>query len=150
MDIPLMISFFLARLNQENQKAVAIRARDQSRLQELHWPGNVRELENLVHSAFLMEQGNCLNFGENLLDAGVATPRIERTLPSSLYEEPAERVISSHTLEEEEIAAIKQALRETGGIQVKAARMLGVSIRQLRYRIKKYRIAVRKLPVLSR
>ncbi len=146
MDIPLMVSYFVANLNQENQKSVTIRSQDMARLQELRWSGNVRELENLVHSAFLMEQDNYLDFGDAIQDAAKTLPR-EPFLYNRISEKPINRSTSSRSLEEEEVAAIEQALQDASGIQVKAARMLGISIRQLRYRIKKYRIAVRKLPV---
>ena len=48
----------------------------------------------------------------------------------------------------QEVEAIEEALTQSKGIQIKAAKMLGISLRQLRYRIKKYNITVRKINVL--
>ena len=160
VDIPLMVNCFLAKLNQEHQSTVAIRPRDLARLQELRWPGNVRELENLIHSAFLMERNNHLFFDDAIRDAETATRdsgtgigsafvHTERFYAGAPSEPTALSPVGTGSLAEEETAAIEQALRNAGGIQVKAAQSLGISIRQLRYRIKKYRIAVRKLPVIS-
>ncbi len=150
MDIPLMVSYFLENLNREARKSVSILSRDMDRLQELRWTGNVRELENVIHSAFLMEQDNHLYFGEVLqgsLNVPLHLERLHQDVqPVELIGRPAD----GSSLEEEEIAAIQQALNECGGIQVKAARILGISIRQLRYRIKKYQIAVRKLSIMLR
>ncbi|MCG8337540.1 MAG: helix-turn-helix domain-containing protein [Proteobacteria bacterium] len=48
-------------------------------------------------------------------------------------------------IEFEEVEAIENALKRTRGVQIKAAEMLGISLRQLRYRIRKYNIIVRKI-----
>jgi len=152
-DIPLLVNCFLGRLNQQAGKSVAIRLKDLQRLQELPWPGNVRELQNLVHSAFLMEDDNYLSFGAALQQAGGSLTRpvaVAPPLPGRFSRGPAVALSSRKTVAEEETVAIQQALREAGGIQVKAARMLGITIRQLRYRVRKYGIAVRKIPVTGR
>ncbi|MBU2649149.1 sigma 54-interacting transcriptional regulator [bacterium] len=149
-DIPLLVNYFLEKLNQQDQKTVAIRPADMTLLQGLNWPGNVRELENAVHSAFLMEQDNFLNFRGLSGDSA----RMRARISASPGTPPAERrpvgSFSQSSLEEEEMLAIDEALAAAGGVQVKAAENLGISVRQLRYRIKKYNIAVRKLPLFSR
>ncbi len=144
-DIPLLISYFLDQLNQQANKHVNIRPRDVERLMNLNWPGNVRELENMVHSAFLMEQNNYLSFSDKLksINRIKTKPVINRTkvVPSIPR--------AKNNLEAEEIEAIEKALQEARGIQIKAAEILGISLRQLRYRIKKYRITVRKITLFS-
>ena len=52
---------------------------------------------------------------------------------------------AKNQVEQEEMEAIENALKRTRGIQIKAAEMLGISLRQLRYRIRKFHITVRKI-----
>jgi len=146
-DITPLVSFFLERLNQQDKKTVSIRPEDLEFLRGLHWPGNIRELENAVYSAFLMEKDNYLNFREMFKKPINVSPRKRFRTFDSLPYQTSQEPFTQAGLEEEERLAIEQALRITGGIQVKTAATLGISVRQLRYRIKKYRIAVRKLPV---
>jgi transcriptional regulator with GAF, ATPase, and Fis domain len=145
-DISFLVSYFLEKLNQQDQKSVAIRPEDLDYLRGLLWPGNIRELENAVHSAFLMEQDNYLNFKETFKTSITVSPRKNRPTFEP-FPEHAHETFTKHSLEEEEQVAIEQALSKSGGIQVKTAELLGISVRQLRYRIKKYRIAVRKISV---
>lgn len=142
-DIPDLVAYFLEKLNLQSDKAVRIRPRDLEMLTEEEWPGNVRELENTIHSAFLMEQNNYLRFNRK-------APSIKSLRNENLKSEPAvvqPSASAKNHIELEELEAIEDALRRTRGIQVKAAEMLGISLRQLRYRIKKYNIAVRKINV---
>ncbi len=140
-DISLLIRYFLENLNQQANKNVRIRPRDMERLTELDWPGNVRELENMVQSAFLMEQNNYLKFSAKLMEAKAG--RRVNPLPAS--PEHQNMPIAKDRVELEEVEAIESALKNARGIQKKAAEMLGITLRQLRYRIKKYNITVRKI-----
>ncbi|MBT7155029.1 MAG: sigma 54-interacting transcriptional regulator [Deltaproteobacteria bacterium] len=149
-DILFLVAYFLEKLNQQDQKSVSIRPADLDYLCGLRWSGNVRELENAVHSAFLMEQDNYLNFKETFKSPIPVSPRKNRSTFELFPEKPAQSPFTKSSLEEEEQVAIEQALSNTGGIQVKTAELLGISVRQLRYRIKKYRIAVRKISIHNR
>jgi Nif-specific regulatory protein len=140
-DIPLLIEYFLDRLNCQEQKNITVSSEDLELLKQFPWYGNIRELENMIHSAFLMEQGGQLSFGEQL-----KTVEVKKTLP--LRQSASWEYIQDtepEPLAKEEIIAIENALREVKGVQVKAAELLGISLRQLRYRIKKYQIVVRKI-----
>ena len=140
-DIPLLINHFLDSLNQQSHKNVRIRPRDLEMLSEQDWPGNVRELENTVHSAFLMEQNNYLKFSQKsrlLMPLRAESPTMQSITESEQFEVKSQ-------IEFEEVEAIENALKRTRGVQIKAAEMLGISLRQLRYRIRKYNIIVRKI-----
>jgi Nif-specific regulatory protein len=140
-DIPLLVGFFLNHLNQQSNSEVCIRPEDMERLANQDWPGNIRELENAIHSAFLMQKDNHLVFQERKPIKALKPPP-----PTNSQEATAVRTSGTcHPLEREEIEMIEQALARCGGIQVKAAAQLGISLRQLRYRIRKYRIVVRKM-----
>jgi len=139
-DIPLLVDFFLEQFNQQDQKNIGISKSDRTLLMEHSWPGNVRELENTIHSAFLMEQNGLLYFGDHFKGMTIPRPIPSRDL-TSLYS-PA---MQHNSLESEEVTAIENALYDSKGVQIKAAQLLGISLRQLRYRIKKYNIMVRKI-----
>ncbi len=141
-DISLLIDYFIEKFNEQSQKTVRIRPKDREFLtDELDWPGNVRELENTIHSAYLMEQNNYLNFSgkfKELVRKPIATKKTARS-------EPAPVTGVKDQVQLEELDAIESALKIAKGVQIKAAEMLGISLRQLRYRIKKYNITVRKI-----
>ncbi len=141
IDIPLLVEHFLEQLNQQEGKNIVISGDDMARLKNFFWPGNIRELENTIHSAFLMEQNGQLVFGNQLksFESGTYT----QAKPQSSYKHPISTQRGS--LEIEEISAIEIALNDSKGVQIKAAELLGISLRQLRYRIKKYNILVRKI-----
>ncbi|MGK7346836.1 MAG: sigma-54 interaction domain-containing protein [Candidatus Nitrospinota bacterium M3_3B_026] len=140
-DIPLLVKYFLQKLNIEYGKSVKISRGDVEFLMGLRWPGNVRELENFLSRAYVMERNGMINV-EAALDMGDwaaeppdPAPSVEEHAPI-----PVERDVMV-----EEILAIESALKASRGVQTRAAEILGITLRQLRYRIKKYGIKVRKI-----
>ncbi|TVP88511.1 MAG: sigma-54-dependent Fis family transcriptional regulator [Thioalkalivibrio sp.] len=100
------------------------------RLTGYHFPGNVRELENILERAAVMVDGpvidaEALEFPER----GAAQRNAALTVNDS--------VGLDDQLAEQERAALEAALAKTGGNRTAAARLLGLSFRQLRYRLKK-------------
>lgn len=99
------------------------------------WPGNVRELKNVIERAVVVCRGKEIGSGELPIEIRqgsiqqIPTGRIDFTKPLSL------------AVEEYEMGIIKEALRRTGGIQAKAARLLGVSPTNLQYKLNKYNLA---------
>ena len=141
-DVPILIQYFLNKLNQQANTHIQISDADLIRLQNLKWYGNIRELENVVHSAFLMQQNNTLSFQDLPKSAPLRQKQpVKMEIAPPAPQSPLEKT----DLEMEETTMIGQALASNGGVQIKAAAMLGISLRQLRYRIKKYGIVVRKI-----
>ncbi len=91
-----------------------------SALENYPWPGNVRELQNVIERAVILAQG----------EIGVTHLNLE-PLRAPLV--PAESVLKANERE-----AIRKVLDETGGNRKQAARILGISLRTLQYRIKEY------------
>ncbi|MBT4525351.1 MAG: sigma 54-interacting transcriptional regulator [Deltaproteobacteria bacterium] len=135
-DIPLLVNHFLNELNQENGKQIKLSENDNPMLMSRNWPGNVRELENAVHHAFLMEKNGFLFFEIS----ATQSPRY----PNSIIK-AVESTLPESDLVIEEVREIEKALANCHGIQKKTAQVLGISVRQLRYRIQKYNIIVRKI-----
>ena len=125
-DIPLLADHFLARYAEENAKAVgAISKEALELLTRYAYPGNVRELQNIVERAVVMVRGAVVTRADLPAEVQKAAPApAADTLPAQV--------------EELEKTAIAQALERAGGVQSRAAEMLGLTERNLRYKLKKY------------
>ncbi len=135
-DIPLLAAAFLERFSREMGKAVAkVSQQALDRMCQYAWPGNVRELENVIERAVALE----------------TTPAIliER-LPESLQPVPPASPVASPPeisdgfslddhIREIERQLLRRALAQAGGDRGRAARLLGVSPRSLRYLLSKHR-----------
>jgi two-component system, NtrC family, response regulator PilR len=133
-DIPLLAEHFLARFSAEMGKKIASISRDALALLEgYHWPGNVRELQNVLERAVALEQTPTI-LPETLPD------HIRGRLPtiSPLVAVPGEGFDLEQHVREIERGYLADALRKAGGVQVKAAKLLGMSFRSFRYYAKKY------------
>lgn len=119
--------------------------------------GNVRELENLLHRAVALSEGDALQIdalGEQTMpaplfaDASAAMAdtvpqRLSDTMPQGLPGAAASLVIPGNLqdhLDRQEREILVQALRETGFNRTAAAARLGLSLRQIRYRIARLQI----------
>ena len=129
-DIPLLIEHFIKRFNEENMKDVFISPEALRLLVDYDWPGNVRELENTMERLVVMSVKNTISPSD---------------LPINLKLLPPKEVLQKESLkagiEDIEKSSIFDALEKTGWIQAKAARIIGLTPRQIGYKMKKYRIA---------
>jgi Nif-specific regulatory protein len=133
-DITLLVDFFLNLFNNENKKRVSLSPEALRVLADYSWPGNVRELENTVERLVVMSDGHVI---------GTSDLPINLKLPS--HEEVLQKESLPAGIEDIEKSSIMDALEKTGWIQAKAARMLGLTPRQIGYKIKKYGIAENRL-----
>jgi len=136
-DIPLLAEHFLAKYAGQMDKAITAISGEAMRLLEMYdWPGNIRELENAIERAVALEctptilPDSLPPAIRGLLPKGDAHPIV---LPDSGFD--LEQHV--HELERDYLA---QALRRTGGVQVRAAELLGMSFRSFRYYVKKYNL----------
>ena len=135
-DIPPLVGHFLQIYNEENGRDIKISNEALDTLLMHDWPGNVRELENSVERMIVMAKNEIImaedvpiNIGANLM---VSKP-LEKNSQSSIK-------TLDKTVEEIEKDRILEALKRCGFVQAKAARQLGISPRQIGYKIKKYGI----------
>jgi two-component system response regulator PilR (NtrC family) len=138
-DIALIAEHFLAKFAQQMEKRVhAITAEALALLEAYSWPGNVRELENVIERAVALEQTAAV-LPETLPEPvrrGVAAGSGLPSLPPL----PEHGIDLEARVEEIYRDQIAQALRRSGGVQVKAAELLGMSFRSFRYYAKKFNI----------
>lgn len=125
-DIPLLVNHLLARYAAENDKAVGEISKEALELLTRYaYPGNVRELQNIVERAVVMARGAVVTCADLPAEVQKAAPApVADTLPAQV--------------EELEKKAIAQALERAGGVQSRAAELLGLTERNLRYKLKKY------------
>ncbi len=141
-DIPLLAEHFLTKYTEQMGKTInGISHEAMEVLQRYGWPGNIRELENTLERAVALE----------------STPSIlVESLPRTLLAEG--RAVSAAPLRDSEVGLptqgfdleahvqqiergyLAEALKRAGGVQVKAAELLGMSFRSFRYYVKKYNL----------
>ncbi|MCA8921960.1 MAG: sigma-54-dependent Fis family transcriptional regulator [Planctomycetes bacterium] len=130
-DIELLAKYFIDRFNREFHKGLrGISSAGLQALELYSWPGNVRELKNAIERAVLLSDGPRLEAG----DFEFATPprgvdRL-RLPPNGIKLDDLEREF------------IVQALERAHGNQTRAAKLLGLTRDQIRYRISKFELTV--------
>ena len=129
-DIPLLVDVFLRRFASEAPVPVEGVSREaMDLLLKYDYPGNVRELENLMHRAVVLARGPLLSTADFPIHLGQLKGE-GRDAPASFVDRVSEF----------ERALIVDALARAGGVQTRAAALLGMSERHLRYKLKKYGI----------
>jgi two-component system, NtrC family, response regulator PilR len=137
-DIPLLAEFFLTKYNEQMGKNIAGISHDALALLTAHeWPGNIRELENVIERAVALEATPAI-LTESLPpavrgEAVRAAGQPSDGLPDGGFD------LEAH-VKEIEMNYIAEALKRAGGVQVKAAELLGMSFRSFRYYVKKYNL----------
>jgi two-component system response regulator PilR (NtrC family) len=132
-DIPLLVEHFLGRLAERQGRTLeSISPEAMRHLMDYSYPGNVRELENVVERAVALAVGDELTL--DLLPEEVLRAPVDRPLAAMALEGEGdlETMVAGY-----EMQLIQSALRRTGGNRTKAAKLLGVTFRSLRYRLKK-------------
>ena len=164
-DIPPLVDFFIERYNfrfRKNVKDITQEARDL--LLQYDWPGNVRELKNAIERAMILEEADYIRPTYLPIQVTGQLPSYESSPPPSLPEaEPVESLAvatsvvatwrplpsgkmipvlelpkQGTSLEEVERELVGLALKQTGGNQTHAARLLDISRDALRYKMKKF------------
>ena len=140
-DIPYLVDHFLER----NQKQVHISPKALQIITGYSWPGNIRELQNTIERAAVLtetETIEAIHLPAHI--AGVMTP-------DSFHDQSSFNSLTiDDRMAEIEKGLIIEALTRTGGVQVKAAELLGINQRSLWHRIKKHDIDTESLKSLQK
>jgi Nif-specific regulatory protein len=140
-DIPLLISYYLIKFNKTYNKKTRLNDETYMILKRYDWPGNVRELANTIERLVIMAEDDYVIPDD--LPFEITTVSKENV---KIDEHPS---VKNGTLNQEvqnlEYERIVKALKESNYVQHRAARTLGITPRQLGYRIKKYGIVLRNI-----
>ncbi len=134
-DIPTLVTHFMKVFSQDDTEAPrSITQGALDELMEYDWPGNVRELENTIQSAIIIAEGDVITEDHlNILGTSVwqQVEMVDENGPDLSLKEQlgrAEKRILKHTLE------------QVDGNRTRAAEVLGLSTRAIRYKIKQYEL----------
>jgi len=135
-DILLLVNLFLAKYGTENDRADLELTSDAfGTLLEYDWPGNVRELENVIERAAVLAENSTIDKG--------LIPDHVRSGPSFRIPQvvvPEEGISFREVITDFEKRLIESSLETSGGVQKRAARLLGLKPTTLNEMIKRYNI----------
>ncbi len=139
-DIPLLAGHFLQKYNQRLNKQVnSISKEAMDLMKKYDYPGNVRELENIIERTVALEGGATIL--PESLPPFVNTPTGRKAWGNSEGIEITEDGVDlERVLEQIEKELIIKALHVSGGVKKKAANLLGITFRSMRYKIEKYNL----------
>jgi DNA-binding NtrC family response regulator len=127
-DIPFLVEHFIRKHSRGgNQPQPRMGQETIQHFLHYDWPGNVRELENMVERWLVLYQGGFLSSGHLFLNEGAAA------LPPASLGKP------TMSVREMERALIMETLQATNGNRTQAAKVLGISLRTLRNKLREYR-----------
>ena len=135
-DIPLLVNHFLAKYGEENGRPdLTIEREALQALVEYEWPGNVRELENVIERGVVLADGGSID--RRLI------PEHVRSAPSFRVPQvvvPEEGISFREVITDFEKKLIESSLATSGGVQKRAAQLLGLKPTTLNEMIKRYNI----------
>ncbi|WP_020676440.1 sigma-54-dependent transcriptional regulator [Geopsychrobacter electrodiphilus] len=131
-DVPLLLDYFYAE--RTGEKHLPVRGDTLRLLLEYDWPGNIRELQNLVERCVVLGwdeeiTADCLP-AQLLAAVGTRPAQALAKIPESGFD------LEAHMAEIERMLLL-QALEQRQGVKKRAAELLGISFRSIRYRLAK-------------
>lgn len=140
-DIPLLANHFLKKYNDKLNKSISsISSEAMEILKNYNYPGNVRELENMIERTVALEAGSTI---------------LPESLPPMVNTSSGRKMASSNEIEigengldldkvigQIEKELLLKAIHTAGGVKKKAAKLLHISFRSMRYRIEKYNLGI--------
>jgi len=131
-DIPLLAEHFLRRYSAEHNRPSRLTAEAMRRLESYEFPGNVRELENIIERAVALSSSQLIGASDL---PEVKAVKIAGAQPPPVL--PVEGVDLDQLVSDYERTWVLRALEQAGGVRKRAAVLLGISFRSLRYRLQK-------------
>ncbi len=137
-DIPDLARFLVDKIAKQQGRMLSITDSAIRVLMRHSWPGNVRELENCLERSAIMSANGMI--AQDVIELNGLSPR---GAGPALFSLSGKADLEDPDLDERErvIAALEQA----GWVQAKAARLLGMTPRQIAYRIQTLDIKMRRL-----
>lgn len=140
-DIPLLANHFLRKYNERLNKNIStISAEAMEILKKYNYPGNVRELENMIERTVALEAGSTIL--PESLPPMVNTSTGRKMASSNEIDIGDEGLDLEKVMGQIEKELLVKAIHSAGGVKKKAAKLLHISFRSMRYRIEKYNLGV--------
>ncbi|MDY0190232.1 MAG: sigma-54 dependent transcriptional regulator [Desulfuromonas sp.] len=131
-DIPILCQHFLKQICAREQRPVPQLAPEAIQtLQHYNWPGNVREMENVMEKIMIFHQGATIAPSD-------LPPELSQQTAYAAPPLEAGNLSIKQAVAAIEQQYIAQAIAQTGGNRVQAAKLLEISLRALHYKIKEY------------
>jgi len=153
-DIRLLALHFLNRGNQRYKRNVILTPEALDVLEDYPWPGNIRQLENVIERAVIMSDYDIIGVTQlQIILSEEADISIESTRGTGFgqsinnHHSPLPTFFPMHPIRgyskvhEQEAPRIEDALQKANGNKTAAAKLLGMTPRQLHYRIKKLELS---------
>ena len=134
-DVTRLLNHFLDKVAREYGRTLSFTPEALDLLRGYDWPGNVREMENLVERLVIMADGQRID--SHLIEPSLHLTGKEAATPQPVLDGEVARRPSLRDMEKNEVLS---ALRRSGWVQRRAAEMLGLTQRQMGYRVKKYHL----------
>ncbi len=146
-DVPLLVDHFLKKYSEKMAKEVQeISSYAMKVLMEYDYPGNVRELENIIERGVALESSNIIlpesltlstykKEGKPIANEKVSDAFLSIESEDELYSQGLDSVMAN--LEKK---MLEHALAKTANSKIRAAELLKISFRSLRYKVQKYDI----------
>ncbi len=138
-DIPLLIKNFIAKFNDEYGRHILNISDDAiNKLIDYEWPGNVRELENIIGRSIIN-----MNINERVIQAEHLPQLLVGKKNSNGMEarvQEGELVTLSDVVDRAESDYIKNVYARLNKNKTETAKVLGISLRSLYYKMEKYKI----------
>ncbi len=132
-DIPLLIKIFINKYINDSEKVKLDFSKEAiDLLMKYNYPGNIRELENIVHHSIVLSRNDLITSDD--LPLGLKTQSSEKNMEACFKE----GTTLTERVELLEKTMVDEALKKTNGNQSAAAKLLGISERNLRYRLEKW------------
>ena len=135
-DIPLLVNHFVRKYSAETGKEIeGVTSEALELLLSYDFAGNVRELENIIERSITLETS------PSITDRHIRSYLNERMMSKSIpptLEIPEEGIDLNKVVEDLEKAFILKALEHAEGVKKKAAELLGMNFRAMRYKLAKY------------
>lgn len=138
-DIPLLANYFLKKFNEKLNKNISMISHEAMEiLKKYDYPGNVRELENMIERTVALEAGATI-LPESLPPL-VNTSSGRKMVSSSEIEISDDGVDLDKIIGQIEKEVIIKAIHHANGVKKRAAKLLKITFRSMRYRIEKYNL----------
>ena len=147
-DVRQLMTHFLAKFNRANSRDVRLGKDLVDLMSAYHWPGNIRELQNCMERLVVLAETSLIDL-QSIPESLAPYFDHVRTVHSRKGRHAGRPLQSGSSVSHQTLPArldaierdrLREALRKAGWVKAKAARLLGMTPRQIAYRIDKYRL----------